>query len=57
METTQIDRVIWRRELREVAGVGNECIRRWIKSGKLPPPDVNLTRQTRGWRASTLSSL
>ncbi|GHU37101.1 hypothetical protein AGMMS50256_34600 [Betaproteobacteria bacterium] len=55
--TPPIDRVIWRKELREALGVTNESIRRWIKSGKLPPPDVSLSRKVKGWRASTLSGL
>ena len=48
------DRVIWRADLYEKLGVGSEAIRRWMKSGKLPPPDVDISQKTRGWRLSTL---
>ncbi|MES2909848.1 MAG: hypothetical protein V4718_00580 [Pseudomonadota bacterium] len=48
------DRVIWRSELPELLQVGSEAVRRYIKAGKLPPPDVNLSRVTKGWRRSTL---
>ena len=48
------DRVIWRCELARLLGVGSECIRRYIKTGKIPPPDVDLSLRTRGWRLSTL---
>lgn len=48
------DRVIWRREIQAAACVTSETIRRWMRDGKLPEPDVNLSCRTKGWRASTL---
>jgi predicted DNA-binding transcriptional regulator AlpA len=48
------DRVIWRRELQAAAHVSSETVRRWMKDGKLPLPDVNLSHRTKGWRVSTL---
>jgi len=48
------DKVIWRRDLQTVMGVTSETVRRWLKSGKLPAPDVSMSRQTMGWRTSTL---
>lgn len=48
------DRVIWRAELCTTLGVGSECVRRYIKAGKLPAPDVALSLRTMGWRLSTL---
>lgn len=49
------DRVVWRAELREICGnVCSETIRLWIKSGRLPPPDVQLSLKTKGWTASAL---
>jgi hypothetical protein len=48
------DRVIMRLDLRRQFGVCNETIRAWIKTGKLPPLDVNITRRIQGWRLSTL---
>jgi len=48
------DRVIWRRELQAAADVSSETVRRWMRDGKLPAPDVNLSHRTKGWRISTL---
>lgn len=48
------DRVIWRRELQAAACVTSETVRRWMRDGKLPKPDVNLSYRTKGWRVSTL---
>jgi predicted DNA-binding transcriptional regulator AlpA len=48
------DRVIWRRELQAAACVSSETVRRWMKDGKLPKPDVELSHRTKGWRLSTL---
>jgi hypothetical protein len=49
-----LDRVIWRRELQAAACVTSETVRRWMRDGKLPTPDVNLSYRTKGWRISTL---
>jgi predicted DNA-binding transcriptional regulator AlpA len=51
---TSNDRVIWRRELMGLLDVTSETVRRWLKDGRLPLPDVNLSQKTRGWRLSTL---
>jgi predicted site-specific integrase-resolvase len=49
------DKVIWRRDLMKMlGGVASETVRRWLKEGKLPAPDVDLSQRTRGWRKSTL---
>ena len=48
------DRVIWRRDLQAATQVSSETIRRWMNSGKLPKPDVQISRRTSGWRLSTL---
>jgi predicted DNA-binding transcriptional regulator AlpA len=48
------DRVIWRRELQAAAEVTSETVRRWMRDGKLPAPDVKLSHRTKGWRVSTL---
>lgn len=48
------DRVIWRRELQTAASVTSETVRRWMRDGKLPAPDVNLSHRTKGWKISTL---
>lgn len=49
-----VDRVIYRAELCRELGVVSETMRRWIRDGKLPEPDVALSRRTLGWRLSTL---
>jgi predicted DNA-binding transcriptional regulator AlpA len=48
------DRVIWRPDLQDSMHVSSETVRRWINSGKLPKPDVAMSRRTMGWRLSTL---
>ena len=53
-ERDRPDVVIWRRELCAKLGVSSECVRRMMKAGKLPKPDVDLSQKTRGWRLSTL---
>ena len=54
MTTEESDRVIYRSDLRKMIGVCSETLTRWIKDGKLPPPDVDFSQKTRGWRLSTL---
>lgn len=51
-----IDRVIYRSDLCKMLGVGSEAMRRWLKAGKVPPPDVAISRKTMGWRLSTLQA-
>lgn len=46
--------VIWRADLQRKMRVSSNTVRRWMIDGKLPPPDVDLSRRTRGWRLSTL---
>lgn len=46
--------IIWRQDLQEKANVSSETIRRWMKAKKLPAPDVNISRKTKGWKISTL---
>jgi Prophage CP4-57 regulatory protein (AlpA). len=48
------DRVIYRSELCKALGVGSEAVRRWMKAGKLPKPDVAISQKTLGWKLSTL---
>jgi hypothetical protein len=47
-------KVILRQDLQERLNVTSNTVRRWMLAGKLPPPDVNLSRQTKGWLLSTL---
>jgi hypothetical protein len=50
------DRIIFRADLQAQLKVGSEAIRRWIRDGKLPTPDVNISLRTRAWRLSTLQA-
>lgn len=53
--STEPDTMVWRRDLRAYFGdVSDETVRRWIKQGKLPKPDVDFSARTRGWKLSTL---
>lgn len=49
-----VDRIIWRCDLPKLLNRSSETVRRWIRAGKLPEPDVQLSLQTWGWRLSTL---
>lgn len=50
------DRVIWRGDLQTMLQVSSETVRRWMREGRLPRPDVALTQKTMGWKLSTLRS-
>lgn len=52
--TQDLDRVLWPADLRKILSVSQDTIARWRKAGKLPAPDVQLSRCTTGWRISTL---
>jgi predicted site-specific integrase-resolvase len=54
MSDKQQDTVIYRADLCKRLGVGSEAMRRWLKAGKLPKPDVDISQKTRGWKMSTL---
>lgn len=54
--STSEDRILFRPALCEALGVNTETVRRWLKAGKLPPPDVALSRKILGWRLSTLQA-
>lgn len=42
-------------DLMEITGIRSvDTLRKHIKSGKVPPPDVTITRKTRYWLRSTL---
>lgn len=53
-ETKEQDRVVLRREIQATMQVTSETVRRWMISGKLPHPDVEISRRTKGWKLSTL---
>ena len=54
MTINEEDRVIWRPDFQDMMQVTSETVRRWMKAGRLPAPDVALSRKTLGWRVSTL---
>jgi len=51
----QQDRIIWRSDLYNSVGICSETVRQWIKSGKLPKPDVKFSHKRMGWKRSTLN--
>jgi hypothetical protein len=52
-ETTE-DRMVWRSDLYKSMGVCSETIRQWIKSKKLPEPDIKISPKRMGWKLSNL---
>jgi len=48
------DPIVWREDLQVVLRISSETVRRWLKSNKLPKPDIYPTRKTMGWKLSTL---
>jgi hypothetical protein len=53
------ERVVYRDEFRARMGrpgkpLSSETVRVWIRDKRIPEPDVTVTLQTRGWKASTL---
>ena len=50
------DKVIWRHDLQAMMSVSSETVRRWIKQGRLPKPDVAMSQKTMGWKISTLQN-
>lgn len=50
------DAILTRADIMARLGVSRETVRQWIKAGKLPQPDVALSRKTVAWKRSTLSA-
>jgi len=49
------DRVIWRDELCErLNNIKSDTVRKMIKAGRIPAPDVKLSRKMQGWHISLL---
>jgi len=48
------EKVIHRKQLTSAMDKSRETIRRWLKDGTLPKPDVQINRKTMAWKASTL---
>ena len=56
MTTPHEDPILTRADIMARLEVSRETVRQWIKSKKLPTPDVALTRKTTGWKRSTLAA-
>lgn len=56
-EQIEQDRIVWRSDLYTTIGVCSETVRQWIKAGKLPKPDVQISTKRMGWRLSTLRGI
>lgn len=54
MNKTTEDPIIKRGELQKILDVCSDTLTRYIKTGKLPPYNVNFSQKTCGWRRSTL---
>lgn len=54
MSDEPVDPMVWRKDLPKRLDCNTETIRRWMHSGKLPKPDVEITLRKRGWKLSTL---
>jgi hypothetical protein len=51
-----LDPIVWRDDLQSVLHISGETVRRWLKANRLPRPDIYPTRQTMGWKMSTLQN-
>lgn len=50
------DPILTRADIMARLRCSRETVRQWLKAGKLPPPDVALSRKTTGWKRSTLAA-
>ena len=48
------DRMVWRSDLYTSMGVCSETVRQWLKSEKLPKPDIKISHKKMAWKLSTL---
>jgi hypothetical protein len=48
--------MIHRRDLRARLGICARTLARWAKSGKVPPPDVNVNSRSQWWHPATLEA-
>lgn len=53
-QTKVEDKMLMRADLCKALSVSPETLRRWIKSGTIPTPDINLSLKTQAWRKSSL---
>lgn len=52
--TSVEDPILTRADIMVRLKCSRETVRQWLKAGKLPPPDVAISRKTMGWKRSTL---
>lgn len=51
------ERLIIRADLaKALGGISSQTVRRYIKDGKIPPPDKVISTHAQYWRASTLQA-
>lgn len=55
-EQAHDDPILTRADIAARLNYSADTVRKWIKAGKLPPPDVALSRKTVGWKRSTLAA-
>lgn len=48
--------ILTRADLMSKLNCSRETVRRWLKTGKLPQPDVAISQKTLGWKRSTLTA-
>jgi predicted site-specific integrase-resolvase len=48
------ERYFKRHELLALWRVSGETFRRWRNAGKIPPPDLAMTKKSQQWKESTL---
>lgn len=53
-QTKVEDKMLMRADLCKALSVSPETLRRWIKAGTIPTPDINLSLKTQAWRKSSL---
>lgn len=57
LDVRMVDPIVWRDQLQEAMRISGETVRRWIRDGKLPKPDIYPTRQCMVWHQSTLRAV
>ncbi len=56
LKKVPVDRILLRADLCKALSISPETLRRWIKAGTVPTPDINLSLKTQAWRLSSLNA-
>ncbi len=48
------DKLVWRQDLQTQMQICSETMRRWLRAGKLPKPDIDISSRRLAWKRSTL---